>query len=239
MNISFNGINFSGCGNVTIVDGCVVSSGKTFGNSQKFDEKKSLRANGINRITIKSDSTDIILTASDTNTITAHFCGEAITSAKPMLNINKNGQELFVELTIDGSLIASQLTLSISIPKRTFNVVNVISYNGDIKAKNGISAKKARLNTYKGSIESEGIFSEICATTHNGDIVLYSNAKGDVGIDANSHNGNVTVELQNIATNNIIASTKNGSTRNCFRGVTSGYTVYGQATSHNGNITMM
>lgn len=239
MNININGVNFSGCGNLTIINGCVVSGEGMFGTPQKFDEKKDLRADNVDKITIKSDSADILVTASDTDTVTAHFYGEAITEKKPTLNISKNGQEIVVELTIGGGFMGSTLTLSVNIPKRTFKVLNATGYNGSISIKDGISAKKVKLTTYNGAVECEGSFAEIYASTHNGDAALYIDAKNDVEIDASSHNGNVTVELQNIAASNISTFTKNGAARNRFRITSGGYTAYGRAASHNGNVTVM
>lgn len=239
MNININGVNFSGCGSFSITNGVFISSWGMFGNSQKFDEKKELRADNVDRVTIKSDSTDILVTASDTDTVTAHFYGEAITDKKPTLNISKNVQEIVVELTIGGSLMSNGLTLSVNIPKQTFKALNATSYNGSITIKDGISAKKVKLNTYNGAVKCEGSFAEIYASTYNGNTTLYINAKNDVEIDANSHNGNVTVELQNISTSNISTFTKNGSTRNRFRITNGGHTAYGRVVSHNGNVTVM
>lgn len=237
MNININGVNFSGCGNLTIMNGCVVSGGGAFGNSQKFDEKKNVSADGITRITIKSDSTDIIITASDTNnTIDAHFCGETITDAKPNLNVSKNGREVIITLALGGCVMSSGLTLLVTIPIQTFERLKASSYNGGIVVKDNVSAKKMKLDTYNGCLECKGNFAELFASTRNGNIYVYTNAKSDVEIESITHNGNVTVELQNIATSNISVATKNGSVRNRFRGTTGSYTAYGTAESHNGDV---
>lgn len=124
-----------------------------FGNSQKFDEEKSLQANDINRITIKCDSADILVTTNDTDTINAHFYGEAITSQKPTLSITKNGREAIVSLSIGGS-ITGRLTLSVAIPARTFEFLSASSYNGAIAIKDEVSAKEMALNAYNGGIIS-------------------------------------------------------------------------------------
>ena len=237
MNININGVNFSGCGNFTIINGRVISGEGMFGNSQKFDEKKNISADGITQITIKSDSTDIIIAASDTtNTIDAHFCGEAITDAKPNLNVSKNGREVIVTLSLGGCLMSSKLTLLVTIPIRTFERLKASSYNGGIVVKDNVSATKMKLDTYNGVLECEGNFAELFASTHNGNIYVCTNAKSDVDIESITHNGNVTVELQNIATSDISVATANGSARNRFRGTTGGYTAYGRAESYNGNV---
>ncbi len=153
MNININGCNITNCGGITIVNGRVVSGGGMFGNSQKFDEEKSLQANDINRITIKCDSADILVTTNDTDTINAHFYGEAITSQKPTLSITKNGREAIVSLSIGGS-ITGRLTLSVAIPARTFEFLSASSYNGAIAIKDEVSAKEMALNAYNGGIIS-------------------------------------------------------------------------------------
>ena len=61
-------------------------------------------------------------------------------------------------------------------------------------------------------------------------------AKNNVKIEASSHNGNVFVELRNIAISNISMSTRNGNTRNRFRECSEGYTAYGKARTYNGNV---
>ena len=225
MGIFINGINISNCSGMS-------------GNSQKFDEKKNVRADGINRITIQSDSANIIVTASNTNTIDAHFYGEAVTGEKPTLNISKNGREVVVTLNIGSCFMSNGLTLSVNIPMQMFEMLTAISYNRNVEIKDGVSAKKMRLNSHNGDVESEGNFTEISAITHNGDVDVYINAKSDVEIEADSHNGNVTVELQNITTSNISMYTRNGSVRNRFRGTNGGYTAYGRATSYNGNVAV-
>ena len=232
MNISFNG------GNVMIVNGRIVSSGEAFGSSKKFDEKKDLQADSIDRITVRSDVASIIVTASNSNTICAHFYGEAITVHTPTLSITQNGREAIIALCVDGSIMCGDLTLAVNIPMRILDALNVNSYNGNIEVKADVSAKEMKLNTYNGFIESEGLFAKIYAITHNGSTDVFATAKCDIEVEAISHNGNVTVELQNIATSNISVSTRNGSARDRFRSVSGGYTAYGRAQTHNGNATV-
>lgn len=56
-------------------------------------------------------------------------------------------------LSIGGS-ITGRLTLSVTIPTRTFEFLSATSYNGDITVKNEVSAKEMKLNTYNGGIIS-------------------------------------------------------------------------------------
>lgn len=238
-NFFINGANIIGSGNnVVMVNGRIVSGNGMFGNSQKFDEKKSLQADGINRIIVKSDS-NVIVTASNTNVIEAHFYGEAIVDGKLTLNIDQNSREVVVTLDIDSNIICNNhLTLTVDIPARMFEMLSGTSHSGELVVKNDVSAKKILLETHNGNVESAGNFVELSATTHNGDIDVYVDAKNNVKIEAHSHNGDVSVDLQNIATSNISMSTKNGNKRNRFCGHKGGYIAYGRAMSHNGNVVI-
>lgn len=219
MGIKINGVNIGRNNGVVMIDGCIVSGGGAFGNMQKFDEKKNVQANGVDRIIVKSDSANIVVTESNANIIEAHFLGEAIVDEKPMFNIEKKGREVVVTLNIKGSIMGN-LTLTVNIPTRTFESVKVTNYNGGVSVKNAISAKKIQLDTYNGNVD------------------VYIDAKNDVEIQASSYNGNVSVELQNVATSNIDTSTTNGNVRNRFCGKDFGYIAYGRATSHNGNVVV-
>lgn len=232
-----NGINIGNCNSVVMVNGSIVSGGGSFGKSQKFDEKKNVYANDVQRIIVKSNTADVVVNSSDTNIIEAHFHGEAIVDEKPTFNIEKKGHKVVITINIKGNVMG-RLTLTVNIPTRTLELLNVINYNGDISVENGIFAKKIRLDTHNGDVESEGNFSEISATTHNGDVDVYIDAKNNIQIEASSHNGNVSVELQNVATNNIYISTYNGNKKNHFRGRNDGYSAYGRATSYNGNVAI-
>lgn len=236
MGIFINGTNIGNCNNVVIVNGRIMSGG-TSSNSQKFDEKKSVRANNVDRITVKCNTANIIITAENTDVIEAHFHGEAVVNNPPTFNISKNGSEVIVMLNIDGGIIGN-LTLTVNIPTRTFELLNITSHNGDISVKERVSAKTIRLDTHNGDVESDSNFTKLSAITHNGDVDVYINAKSNVEIEASSHNGDVSVELQNIATNNISTSTNNGNTKNRFHGKNGGYTANGQARSYNGNVTV-
>lgn len=237
MGIFINGVNIIGNGNnVVMVNGRIVSGNVMLGNSQKFNEKRSLQIDGVNRVAIKSDSR-VIVTASDTNIIEADFHGEAIVDEKPKLDIVRNGREVVVTLDIDSnSISSSDLTLNVNIPMQMFDTLSIASYNGKVVVKNHVSAKHISLQTYNGDVESDADFSEISAITYNGNVFMGVEAKNNVKIEASSHNGNVFVELRNIAISNIIMSTRNGNTRNRFRECSEGYTAYGKASTYNGNV---
>lgn len=236
MGIFINGTKIGNCNNVVIVNGRIMS-GLTSGNSQKFDEKKSVRTDNVHRITVKCNVADVIMTAKNTDVIEAHFHGDAVVGDTPTFNISKNGREVIVMLNIDGSIMGN-LALNVNIPTRVFELLNITSHNGNISVKEGVSAETIQLDTHNGDVESDSNFTKLYAVTHNGDVDISINAKSDVGIEASSHNGNVSVELQNIATNNIYTSTYNGNTKNRFRGKNGEYTANGQAKSYNGNVTV-
>lgn len=208
------------------------------GNPQKFDERKSVQADGINRVTVNSYSTDIIISSGDTNCIDAHFYGEAFTSGKASLDITKNGREVTVTLDIDSCNKRNGPTLLVTIPTRKFETLSATSHNGSVKVEKDVYVKKIRLVTHNGNVESEGKFSEISAITHNGDTYVYVSAESDVEIDAVSHNGDVTVQLENIATSNISMHSRNGNVRNRFCRTNGSYTAYGRAESYKGNVTV-
>ncbi|MBQ3408677.1 MAG: DUF4097 family beta strand repeat protein [Clostridia bacterium] len=237
-----NGINFGNFNGAVVINGRIVSGGwmsggGVFGTPQKFDEKKNVPENDVERITVKSDSANIVVTASNTSIVEAHFSGEAVVDEKPTFNIEKRGCEVIITLDV-GAVAMSNLTLTVNIPTRTFEFLSVTCYNGNVSVKNGVFAKKIRLDTHNGEVDSEGNFCEILATTHNGDVDVYIKAKNNVEIEASSHNGDVSVEMQNVATSSIYASSHNGNVRNRFHAGNGVYAAYGRATSHNGNVTV-
>lgn len=225
-----------GCDNIIIINGHIISGKSAFGHPQKFDERKSIKADCVGRITVKCDFADIVITACTCGIIDAHFYGEAVTDEKPSLNIKRDGLEVVITLSSSHSIISNGLTLLVSIPIRMLDTLTVFGNSGDVKIQNLISARKMRLDTHNGNIDSTGNFSEMYVSTHNGSAYISVNAKSDIEIEATSHNGNVTVNLQNITTSNISVSSKNGIARNRFRGAKVGYTASGRVYSHNGNI---
>lgn len=238
MGIVINGIKIGGCNGVVMVNGQVVSGGGVFGNAKKFDEKKNSEADGIDRITVRSDCSDIIVVKNSSNSVSAHFYGEATVNSEPSFAISKNGKELSIILNIGSCIMSSGLTLEVSIPQRMFEVLTAVSKNGRVEVKDSVSARRMKLESHNGDVESEGNFAEISAITHNGSCEVYATAKNDLEIEAESHNGSVTVELHNIAECHLYTSTGNGTVRNRFRGTKGGYIANGSATSHNGNVVV-
>lgn len=234
-------INFNNCSfhdNSTPIGHITSSSFQVSHASQKFDEKKSFRADCIDRITVDSPLANVIITASNTHTIDIHFSGEAITSQKPTFNINQNGRELIVTLTINNRLMSKELTLLVDIPLKTFEALNISSYNGKIEVHPNVSAKKMQLDTYYGTIKCQGDLSELCTSTHYGDTILHIRANHNVLIEVTSLNGDVTATLENIAISKLSTTTRKGVINNDFHGICSGYIIYGRVASHNGNITI-
>ena len=239
MRIFINGNKIGSCRNVVVVNGQIISGGYVpFGNSQTFDEKKNSEADGINRITVRSNCADIIVANHSVNSISAHFHGEAVVNNEPSFTISKNGSELCVTLNINGNIMSSSLTLEVGIPQQMFEVLTAVSKDGNVEVKASVSAKRIRLESHNGNVMSEGTFTEISATTHNGSCEVYVTAQSNLEIEATSHNSSVTVELYNIAECRLYTSTYNGTVRNRFRGTTGGYIANGSATSHNGNVVI-
>lgn len=234
MGITINGRHYSG-NNICIVNGRIVSGSDALGEPKKYDEEKSVNTNGIDRIAVKCDCADVFINVTNTDCVKARFVGEVTTDGELKFYVAKIGNEIKVTAELNGSTMNNNLNLFVDIPTRILKKLSVKSLNGDITIHEDVTARRLKIKSTNGNVVSYASFEEITATTMNGNVTVYVNAKNDVEMEVSSMNGNASVKLQNIARCNLSTSSMNGSVKNRFQPAI-GYVANGEVSSMNGNV---
>lgn len=236
MKITMNACTINNVGNMTIVNGRVMSGGcYSLAEFQKIDETKRIGAEEISRIKVDSDLADVTIAASNRTDIEAHYYGEVCTDGKLEFDVTTSGDKINVSAKINGSTFNGNLKLNVFIPQKVFRLISVKCQNGSIEICKNVEAERLKIDSQYGSIESKAIFEEITAKSMNGSIDISISAKSNIEISASSMNGNVSVELENIGSYNISTSSMNGSTRNRHNS-TGRYKATGDISSMNGSV---
>lgn len=243
-------------GNVTIVNGRVID-GNSCGDSsnKKFDETKKESATGINQITINSDI-NVKVSACNTNDVTAHLHGSAITDGDLKLSVARFGDEIQVSVKSEETSISysnmsiiskssvvinnftfgsnSGLALDVQIPMKAFEKLSVESKNANIDVKSSVNANTITVDSKNGNIDLSAMFQILNLNCKNGNVNVDSEATCNVRLNVSSKNGNVDVTLGNIGISKVSVDSKNGSYKNNprLKGI---YTASGYITSKNGN----
>lgn len=235
MKITMNGRTINNFCNMSIGNGRVISVGCCSAESKKIDETKSIGVEGISRIKIDSDLADVTIVASNRRNVEVHYYGEVSTDGNPKFNVNTSGDEINVSAKINGSTFNGSLKLNVIIPQKVFRLISVKCQNGSVELCKNVEAKRLKIDSQNGSIESEAFFEEITAKSMNGSIDISISAKSDIEIFASSMNGNVSIALDNIGSCNISTSSMNGSARNRHNSIGK-YEATGDISSMNGSV---
>ena len=228
-------ITINNAGNITIVNGRVISGGGYSTGAKKVDEIKRVGAEGINRIKVDSSLADVTIAVGSKADVEVHYYGEVFTDDKLEFDVTTSGDEVNVSAKNDNITFSGILKLDVLIPLKVFKLISVRCQNGSAKLCKNISAKRIEIDSQNGRIESEASFEQITAKSMNGSIDISIGAKNNIEISASSMNGNVSVELENIGFCTISTSSMNGSARNTHNS-TGEYKATGNVSSMNGNV---
>lgn len=235
MRITVNGRTINNVGNMTIVNGRIISGGCYSAESKKIDENKRVGAEGINRIKVDSGLADVTIAVGSRKDVEVHYYGEVYTDGKLEFDVTTSGDEVYVSAKINGSTFNGSLKLDVLIPQKEFRLISVKCQNGNAELGKNVDAERIKIDSQNGNIESKASFKEITAKSMNGSIDISVSAKSDIEISASSMNGNVSVELENIGFCNIATSSMNGFSRNRHNS-TGKYKAAGDVSSMNGNV---
>ncbi len=228
-------ITINNDGNITIVNGRIISGGCSSAESKKIDEIKRIRAEKISTIKIDSDLADVTVASNSTDNIEIHYYGEVYTKGNLRFNVTTSDDEINVSAKIKGNAFNSSLKLNVLIPQKLFKIISIKCQNGSTELGRNVEAEQLKIDSQNGNVESEGFFYEINAKSINGSVDIAINAKNDIEIFASSTNGNVNVELGNIGLCNISTSSINGSAKNRHN-ATGKYKATGNVSSINGSV---
>lgn len=183
-------------GNMTIINGRVISGGCYSAEAKKIDETKSVGAEGINRIKVDSGLADVTIAVGSKTDVEVHYYGEVCTDGKLKFDVTTSGDEVNVSAKINGSTFNGSLKLDVLIPQKVFRLISVKCQNGSTELCNNVAAERIRINLQNGSIESEASFEEITAKSMNGFARNRHNSTGKYNAtgDVSSMNGNVRVQ---------------------------------------------
>lgn len=245
--------------NIQNVSGKVIVNGKeiTQSSKKKFDKKKQISANGIKSFSIDSDVNVSVCSSKEANEITAHLYGYAITDADFELYITKVDYEVFISCKVKNNTSSSSLIvgngsicinnfssssdglmLYIVIPDIIFEGITVKSQNANIKLGTDITGKYTKIISKNGNINVNSIFKNLFIKSHNGNVEVDSIAKYcDTKLNVSTHNGNADVKLGNIYNSSLELNSHNGHSHD-YLSLNGNCRLYGEISSHNGNITV-
>ena len=209
---SINGQIFSGS-NVTIVNGRVISGGKT-GKSRKFDERKSEDCSNIDKIVIDSTVADVSVSVTDSSEVEAYFYGEAEIDGDVDFDLQLVNRELRITLHHTGNCFNGSLKLDITVPRKTFREISAKSSSGDITLNEGVSTDYLQVTIQSGDLETSAIASSFSVSMMSGDVELRIDAIQDINVNISIMSGDVSAEFNNIGHINLSASSMAGNVKN-------------------------
>lgn len=216
MNIINNSNVFNGCvfgKGLVINNGRIVNGGTT--KSQKFDETKSEASKNVKKITIISTFCDVdVSSVSSSSKIEAHLHGEAVLDGKLTFDVTMVNHELKIEVKSTGNCFGGNLSLDVSIPKKTFDVLCVKGTSADITLNEGISVDYLMVNTTSGDLETRSCFSSCLISTMSGDVDLLVDASQNITAKISTMSGDVSAEFNNIRHIEASTSTMSGKVKN-------------------------
>ena len=224
--------------------------------SKKISETKKVCADKINSIRIHSDISDIKISACNTNQITATLNGKVITNReidfyviqiKDEIRIcvnldeseksnNINISNCNAKIVINCNVIKTEgLTLDVKIPYKKFELLYIISKNGEVDVTSNVNVKKLDIYDKNGDTKVEAILKSLSIECKNGSIKVDTEAKDNVDLNICSKNGDVDVRISNIGKANVDIYTKNGTSKNKHK-LDGSYTATGSISSKNGDV---
>lgn len=214
--ISINGKVFLG-GNVTIINGRVISGGGT-GKTQKFDERKSENCNNIEKIAIDS-TVDVNVSVSNSSKVEAHFYGEAVVDGDVKFDVRVVNRELRITLNFTGICFNGNLKLDITVPQKTFKVISAKSSSADITLNEGVSTDYFKVETQSGDLKTNATVNNVSISTMSGDVELCINAIQDINVEVSTMGGDVSAEFNNIGHINLSTRSMSGDVKNRHKGI--------------------
>lgn len=220
--------------NVTIVNGRVISGGGT-GKIQKFDERKSVDGNTVEKIVIDSTVANVNVAVSNSSKVEAHLYGQADVDGDIKFDVCIVNRELIITLKFTGNCYNSSLSLDVTVPQKNFKAITAKSMSADITLGEGISTDYIKVNTQSGDLETNATFANASITTMSGDVELYIDAQKDFSVEISTMSGDVSAEFNNVGYIDLSTRSMTGDVRNRHKDV-NGYTVYGNISTMSGNI---
>ena len=137
------------------------------GEPKRIDEKKSISANNISRISVTSDYADVQLNVTNSNNINAHFFGNVTTTGTSKFDVSAFGNEVKITAKLTGHSMDSNLHLNLDIPAKVFETIEVKSKYGNIAFSKDLRVKKLFLKSTKGTFKRQIIKDSSLLYRHN------------------------------------------------------------------------
>jgi len=197
--VAFGGFAFYGRGkdayNFTVTDNS--SKNSVFGYD--IDSTGEVATGGVDKITIRSVSSEVKISTHNSDRVEAHFYGNVVGFKReniPYLEVEKNGNEALVRIVYPaekGFKISEDTKLDVAIPEEWNRNIEIKSISGDITAKR-LTGNDITLNTTSGNMAISEIKAKhtVSASSISGscsfdkvisDIAKINTTSGSVNID--------------------------------------------------------
>lgn len=207
-NGTFYGCSFGN--NLVINNGRIVNGNPA--KSKRFDEAKSEEAKNVEKITIISTfcDVDVSVSSSSSSKIEAHLHGEAILDGNVTLDFSLSNSELKIEVKSTANCFSGKLSLDISIPQKTFDVLCIKSTSADITLNKGVSVDCLKVNTTSGELETYADFNSCLISTISGYVFLSSNPSRNTNVNISTISGDIDFLVNTYQNINVNISTTSG-----------------------------
>ncbi len=202
---------------------------------QKFDEKKLIKYNDIEIITINSQMVDINVSATNFSDIYAHLYGEAEFNGNISFDFENVNHELIIKVNFNGNYYNGNLKLDVAIPKKIFKIISTNSTSANITFSENILTNFLKVKSKSGNVQTNAIFTNATIATMSGDITLSINAKENIFININTISGDVSTTFNNIGYINLSTNSKSGVVTNHHKDIAE-YTANVAISTISGNI---
>lgn len=180
---------------------------------RRVEERKTISAIDIKRISICTKRADINIVEADSYVIDIRLYGRTreqnqisflnVTASKNKLEINLDEYEM------------SNLALEVKLPKKLFQKVEVTSRQGDIFICEGITTNKLNMQTMSGDIDAKCTFTHLLAIASSGDINIATIAEKDIANACiQSKSGDIVVQFENVGNMELTMQTMSGDAKN-------------------------
>ena len=192
------------------------------GNCRKFEKIKTEDGSNIEQIEIEATSGDIKISVSDSSEVVVHLYGEVENDEDVKFDVRVINQELRIILKIEENYVSRNLKLDITIPKKKFKLISANSISANFILEKDVLVESLKVRNQLGNLVTNATFNEVYVSSIKGNVDICISAMQNITIVVSTMDGDVLIELDNVAHIDLLAKSMNGYAKN-FHKCDNGY----------------
>ncbi len=218
--ISINEKNFSRSKEKILKD--LSMENHKIGNSRKLEEIRNENGSIIEQIKIEATCGDIKISVSNSSEVVVHLYGEVENDEDVNFDVRVINQELRIILKIKENYVSRNLKLDITIPKKKFKLISASSISANFILEKDVLVESLKVTNQLGNFVTKATFNEVYVSSVKGSVEIFISAVHNITIVVSTMDGDVSIELNNIAHMDLLAKSMNGYAKN-FHKCDNGY----------------